>query len=92
MKFLGNTPDNGAIVEFDSAEYAQLKRLVHAIRGFSSWDAWAMREDLPIPTTLDSYAGVFGAIRAFTVSRYELTELRNMVSRFEQVLQQREDD
>jgi hypothetical protein len=84
MKFLGYTPQNGAILEFSQVEYSYFKRLFQAVEG-KGIENWAMERDMP-SGEIDDYSGVFGAIRAFSLTQFRLNELKHLVGRFEQAM------
>lgn len=84
MKRIGQTNDNGVLIELTDTEYRQLCRLINATGNRQEWE-----DNLELssccPTQFPAkYApdmsSVFGAVAAFTHARFRITELQECVN------------
>lgn len=88
MKLIGHTNDGGVLYELSQEEDHNFRALVGAVAG-DDIDSFRMglRRD---PERFDDFSGVFGAIRAFALAKFKITEMRQVIDQFERSLEQQE--
>lgn len=88
MKQVGHTNDGGTLYELSQEEDRHFRALVSAVAGYD-FNPFNIENRID-PATLDDFAGVFGAIRAFALTKFRVTEFRQMLAAFETALEKQD--
>lgn len=97
MKLLSDTSQNGKVVELTEQEWREFKILAFAVEGKTEEDVWQFKG---LPRMHEEYAtssgiqfqGVFGAIRAFYESKFNITKFQILLDGMKNAVQTQEEE
>ncbi len=82
MKEIGRTKTGNRLIEMTENEFSLFERLARAAEGKTIDELICRGFDGDLP----DFAGVFGAIEAFTLAQFHVNEIINLANEFNRVI------